>query len=104
MSENPALLVFSTLFGVVYTVCFYNNWALFRFYPAYAQFSFAPLGREAGPAILWYGWLAWALIISAITALIVPRALAAKIAPSLVWGIGVFMLVVITVLLRAWFI
>jgi hypothetical protein len=103
MASNPSALVFSSLFGIVYTICFYNNWALFRFYPAYSQFSMAALGPEAGPAILWYGWLAYALIISGAVALLVPRALAAKLSPGLVWGIGVAVLLVIVFYERIWF-
>jgi hypothetical protein len=103
MAGNPSALVFSSLFGIVYTICFYNNWALFRFYPAYSRFSLGPLGPEAGPAILWYGWLAYALIISGAVALIVPRALAAKLSPGLVWGIGLAVLLVIVFYERIWF-
>ena len=104
MSGFPSPLVFSTLFGIVYTVCFYNNWALFRYYPAYSQFSMTALGPEAGPAILWYGWLAYALIVSAVVAIVVPRAVAAKLSPTVVWSVGLAVLMVIVVLLRTWFI
>jgi hypothetical protein len=104
MRKHPSLLVFSLVFGVVYTICFENVWALFRFYPAYNRFSLTALGPEAGPAILWYGWLANACIVSAAIALVVPRALAAKVSPTLVWGVGVAVLVVIAFLLRTWFI
>jgi hypothetical protein len=98
------MLVFSAVFGVAYTFFVYNNLALVRFYPAYSQFVIAPLGPEAGPAILWYGWLANALIVSLVAALVVPRVLAAKVTPALVSGVGVAVLVVIVFLLRTWFI
>ena len=104
MRGSPSSLVFSMLFGIVYTICFYNNWALFRYYPAFSRFSLTPLGQDAGPAILWYGWVANALIVSGVVALLVPRALAAKLSPTVVWRVGAGMLVVIVFLLRTWFI
>lgn len=104
MAKHPAALIFSMCFGVAYVVCFYFNWALFRFYPAYNQFSIRPLGPEAGPFILWYGWMAWAFIFSAAMALIIPRSLAARVNPGLVWGISAALLVAIMWYEKRWFI
>lgn len=103
MAGRSASLVFSMVFGVAYVVCFYFNWALFRFYPAYSQFSFAPLGPEAGPAILWYGWMGWAAGVAAVAALVVPRRVADEVPPGAVWGIGAAVLAVIAVYERTWF-
>jgi hypothetical protein len=102
-------LVFSLVFGVVYTICFYftspanPNWALFRFYPSYSQFSIAPLGREAGPAILWYGWMGYALLAGLAAAFIVPPRLSAKLSPTVVWVATAALLLAITVYERTWF-
>ncbi len=104
MQGRPSALVFSTVFGLVYTVCFYRNWALFRFYPAYSQFSLGPLGPEAGPAILWYGWIGWAVLISAGAAVLVPRRLAERVGPTVVWATGAAVLLGILIYERRWFI
>ncbi len=104
MRSDPRLLVFSALYGIVYTYSFYTTWALFRFYPAYSQFSFAPLGPEAGPAILWYGWLANAFIVSGVVALLTPKSIATHVKPTAVCGVAVAVLAVIVFALREWFI
>jgi hypothetical protein len=100
---GSAALVFSVVFGLAYGACFYFNWALFRFYPAYSQFSIAALGPEAGPAILWYGWMAWAAVVAAVVALVVPRQLADRLSPAVVWMTGAATLVAIAVYERTWF-
>ena len=62
--SHPSLKIFSLLFGVVYATVFYMEWALFRYYPETQSF-YLTQHREDGPAILWYGWLAVATIVSA---------------------------------------
>jgi hypothetical protein len=101
--RSPAMLIFSMIFSIVYTICFYYNWALFRYYPAYAQFSLGPLGPEAGPAITWYGWIGWSVVVAGVVALIVPRRVAERISPTLVWGVGAAVLIGIAVYERRWF-
>ncbi len=103
MAASPRALVFSLCYGLVYIVCFYFNWTLFRFYPAYTQFSLSPLGPEAGPAINWYGWMAYALIASVAVTVVVPRSLAAKLSPTIVWGISAAVLAGIMIYERTWF-
>jgi hypothetical protein len=103
MTTRPSFLVFSTVFGVAYTVCFYYNWALFRFYPAYSQFSLGALGPDAGPAILWYGWIALAFVVAAAVALVVPTRVAERISPTVVWGVTAAVLIGIAIYERRWF-
>jgi len=104
MSGNPKSLVFTMCFGLVYMVCFYFNWALFRFYPSYTQFSIGPLGPEAGPVIMWYGWMAWAFVVSLVAALVVPKTVAARLNPTLVWGISAAVLAGTMWYEKRWFI
>jgi hypothetical protein len=88
MSRYAQFKVFSIVFGVIYTVCFYFNsvyplsswWAPIRYYPAIEQWHFERQPPDtAGPAILWYAWLAEALIASLVISLIVPRKVADRI-------------------------
>ena len=74
----PSLKIFSLLFGVVYATVFYMEWALFRYYPETNSFYLAQ-HREDGPAILWYGWLVAAAIVSAAVAFLVPRRMAERL-------------------------
>jgi hypothetical protein len=100
----PQIKVFSILFGIVYTTCFYFNWALIRYYPIPAQwYRTSQPASEAGPAILWYAWLAQAFVISAVIAALVPRKLAARITANAVWAIPALLILAIIVYERRWF-
>jgi hypothetical protein len=98
------LKVFSILFGIVYIICFYYNWALIRYYPIPAQwFRQSQLPAQAGPAILWYAWMAQAFVISAAVALLVPRKLAERISANVVWAVPSLVILGIIVYERRWF-
>ena len=104
MSRYAQVKIFSMLFGVVYTICFYYNWALFRYYPVLGQWYRASQPpAEAGPAILWYGWLAEAFVISLVISLAVPRKLAARISADAAWIVPAALILAIIVYERRWF-
>jgi len=112
MSRYAQFKVFSILFGVVYTLCFYLQgayplspwWAPFRYYPAIAEWHVERQPPEtAGPAILWYAWLAEAFVFSALVSVVVPRRLADRISAGSVWIIPAALIVVILVYERRWF-
>jgi hypothetical protein len=46
------LTVFSLVFPVVYTVIYYNEWALFRFYPLVGELHFSLQPTTLGPAMI----------------------------------------------------
>jgi hypothetical protein len=100
--NQDSFKVFSILFGVIYSVCFYMEWALFRYYPETNAFYWK-MHPEDGPAILWYGWLASALILSAAIALVVPRRLAERVSSDAVWMVTIAMVVMILIHHRQWF-
>jgi hypothetical protein len=100
--NTPSAKVFSILFGVVYSVCFYMEWALFRYYPETNRF-YLTMHPEDGPAILWYGWVTSALLISGAAAFIVPRRMAERVSDDTVWLVPVAMMVVILIYHRQWF-
>ncbi|MSR07317.1 MAG: hypothetical protein EXR93_09675 [Gemmatimonadetes bacterium] len=96
--------IFSIAFGAFYTAFFISLWSPFRYYPMLNKFSLAPIeGPEAGPPILWYGWVAAALVSSAVLALIVPRRLADRLWHGYTWLLPAITLVVILVSQRHWF-
>ena len=100
--NTGSLKIFSILFGVAYSACFYLQLALFRYYPETNRFYWAE-HPEDGPAILWYGWLASAVLVSAAAALIVPRRLAERVSDDSVWLVAVAMVVMILIYERQWF-
>ena len=59
------LTVFSLVFPVMYTVAYYNEWALFRFYPLVGELHLGLQPTTLGPAMIYYSWIA----VSAATAL-----------------------------------
>jgi len=59
--------------------------------------------REDGPAILWYGWLAVAAIVSAAVALIVPRRLAERLPNEFVWGVQLALVIIMFIYEKQWF-
>jgi hypothetical protein len=112
MSRFAQVKVFSTLYGAIYTLCFYLQglyptsqwWAPFRYYPSIEQWSITRLPPEtAGPAILWYSWLAEAFVFTLVLSLLVPRRLADKVPPGAVWAGPAVTVVAILVYERRWF-
>jgi hypothetical protein len=57
----------------------------------------------AGPAILWYAWLAEALVISLGVTLLVPRRLAERLGPTAAWVVPIAVTFGILVYERRWF-
>jgi hypothetical protein len=108
VSGYERVKVFSIVYGVAYMALFFYSevykTALFRYYPVLGGFfrESQPL-ETAGPAILWYSWLAGAGVVSAIVSLLVPRRLAERIPHAWVWGVPAALLVVILVYERRWF-
>lgn len=100
--NSGSLKIFSLLFGLVYAIVFYMEWAIFRYYPETNAF-YLKAHPDNGPAILWYGWLAAATVVSAVVALIVPRSLADKVSPEAVWGVQILLVVVMFIYEKQWF-
>ena len=90
------------LFGVVYLIFFYMDWSPFRYYPDARRFHLQITPQE-GPAILWYGWVAAAAVISAAIAAVVPRSLAERLRPDWVWVFPLVIVVLLFVYERRWF-
>ena len=101
--KNSFAKIFTLLFGVAYTVCFYVDIALFRYYPEVREFHWQ-LTPDVGPAILWYGWLAVAALVSAAVALLVPSKWADRLWSGWVWLSPVIVVVVILVYEYRWFV
>jgi hypothetical protein len=102
-ARYPSVQIFSMLFGIVYLTCFYMDWAPFRYYPDAGAFYLKP-HPEAGPAILWYGWLAAAAVVSGLVALAVPRRLAERIGQQWAWAVPALTVVLLLIYERRWFV
>ena len=103
MRSRPGAMIFSLVASVVYTLAYYFDWSLFRYYLGDNRIHFDVQGAEAGAPILWYGWLASAVLTGGIASLIVPRRLAARLSPDLVWLLSVALVVAALMYEKRWF-
>jgi hypothetical protein len=96
--------IFTIVFGALYTLAFYVDISLFRYYPEVGQFHLQ-MTPDIGPPILWYGWLAVAGLGSAAIAMLVPEKWADRLWPGWVWILPVIVVVVILVYeSKLWFV
>ena len=102
-NKPPAFIVFSIVFGAVYSVCFYFNYALFSYYPQVGEFHFSGQSQSIGPPIFWYGWMAMAALVSALVAVAVPRRWAARLWHGWSWVIPAAVILVVLVYEKRWF-
>jgi len=58
---------------------------------------------SAGPAILWYSWLACALGVSLVLTVLTPRSLAERMGRGWIWIVPTALLILIFVYERRWF-
>jgi hypothetical protein len=82
---HARLMMFSLTATIAYTLAYYFDWSLFKYYVAEGHFHFSVLPESAGPPILWYGWLATAVLAGIVIALATPHRLIARLLPDLVW-------------------
>jgi hypothetical protein len=85
MKGHGRLMMFSAAASAVYTLAYYFDWSLFQYYVAEGRFHIMPLPASAGPPILWYGWLATAVLAGIAVAIALPRRWLARLPSDLVW-------------------
>ena len=85
MKSHGRLMVFSFAACVAYTLAYYFDWSLFQYYLAEGRFHVVPQPESAGPPILWYGWLATAILAGLVIAFAHSRRVIARLPPDLVW-------------------
>ena len=102
MKTNGRLMMFSLVASVVYTLAYYFDWPLIQYLVAEKRFGFAA-GANAGPAILWYGWMGTAVLAGAAAALLVPQRAAAKLPADLIWLVPVAAIIAALIYEQRWF-
>ena len=102
--------VFTIAFAVVYFYGVYTNDGPIRYYPFTNQWSLSALPKEAGPAMMWYGWVINGVIVGVIVsalALLVSRGTLERLWRSWAWLVVLVptaMIFVIAYFLRGYFI
>lgn len=104
MRNYSRFVIFSMLFAIIYTLCFYLNIALFKYYPLVREFHINSQPKAFGPPISWYGWLALAALVSFPIALIVPRSWGNRISPTLAWLVPALVLLAVLIYEKRWFV
>ena len=104
MTGHGRTSVFSLIFGTVYTLAFYFNWPLFRFYPLVGEFHVGDPGKEAGPPILWYGWLAAAALVALPVAFAIPRRWSNRLSPTWSWLMPALLVLMVLIYEKRWFV
>ena len=104
MTAHARFAVFSLVSTVVYVLAYNFGWQAFRFYPLLTKVSLDPLpAKESGPAMMYYGWMATALIAGLIVAAIVPNKIAAKLPSAVAWVVPLLLVAFTLVYEKHWF-
>jgi hypothetical protein len=83
------LTVFSLTFPVIYTVAYYNEWALFRFYPLVGELHLSPQPTTLGPGMIYYSWLVVSSAVALLIGLLIPTRWVATLWAGWSWVIPV---------------
>ena len=97
-----AFPMFSAVASLAYVLfafpAFWPSWGPFRFYPQAGLWAFDDV-PNAGPRMMWYGWVFMGLVVGAAAAvltLLVPRATLERLAYRWLWvGVAVPMAMVV---------
>jgi hypothetical protein len=94
LATSTTFRTFATVFAiatpVIYVICEMANWPLFTYHPGTNRIDlgWAPMVRDEGPAMHWYGWTATTLLGAAALGLLaakLPESMTRKIPLALVW-------------------
>ena len=96
-------MVFSLTACSVYTLAYYFDWPLFQYYLTQGRLYFSAQPESAGPPILWYGWLALAMLAGGASALALPSRLVARLSPDLLWLIPSALIIAAFMYEMRWF-
>jgi hypothetical protein len=99
--KDSRLIVFSLAASAAYTLAYYFDWPLFVYDLGGGVRFFVQAPN--GPAILWYGWIATAILAGAIFAALVPPRLVARFLPDLLWMLPGILIVAAFVYEKRWF-
>jgi hypothetical protein len=95
---------FSLSASITYTLAYYFNWPLFRYYPAVNQISWHAQSPTAGASILWYGWLATAVLAGVVIAVVLPTHWVKRVWDDIQWSIPLGLVIAVLIYEMRWFV
>jgi hypothetical protein len=103
MKTHARLMTFSLVGCIAYTLAYYFEWSLFQYY--FVDNSIGGFWeREAlGPPILWYGWLATAVLAGGVAAAAIPNRWLGRLLPDLLWLVPLMLIFAALMYERRWF-
>lgn len=103
MIDRGRLLAFSLAASIAYTLAYYFNWPLFVYYPLVNQLHITRQAATDGFPILWYGWLATAVLVGLIAGWLLPRRWTRHLPFDLAWIVPVVLIVAAFAYEKRWF-
>jgi hypothetical protein len=100
--KEARLIVFSLAAATGYTLAYYFDWPLFVYEIAEGRlrfFTHAP----ADPSILWYGWIATAVLAGLAAAFVLPARFVARFLPDLLWLLPTVLVIAAFLYEKRWF-
>jgi hypothetical protein len=95
-------VAFSLVAVPVYVAGYYTGTPLFYYYPQVQRLAFTQLAG-AGFAMMWYGWIASAILAGLIAAFVVPRRWLDRLPLDFTWIMLLAALMAIFLYERRWF-
>jgi hypothetical protein len=97
-------VTFAIAFSITYAAVYWFNLPLFVYYPQHDFATFGPtMLKNAGPGMVWYGFMSDSLIVATILALLIPNAWADRLFRNYVWLFPLAAMLVCVYLLRVFF-
>jgi len=99
---NGRVILFSMAAPPAYILASYFDWPLLRFYPMAGRFSFVA-ETGLGFSILWYGWIATAILAGLVAAFVIPRRWSDRLPLDLCWMMLIASLFAALIYEKRWF-
>lgn len=95
--------MFTFVYAIAYTLCYVFDLSLFQYYPLVGEIHRTPQPPSAGVPMMWYGWIASALLIALIVVLVVPPRWSERLPSGGAWSATAGALLYVLIYERHWF-
>ncbi len=103
MRDGPRRVLFSLVSMIGYTLAYYFDWSVIRFYPTTGEIQWLGAPRADIACISWYGWIAMSVVAGAAVTALTPRRLAQRISADAVWLVPLILIAAALLYEKRWF-